>query len=52
MWILLKAYHQQSLLIKNLPIAILHSEVDTLRRVELLRELRSGEYDVLIGINF
>jgi excinuclease ABC subunit B len=29
----------------------LHSEVDTLRRVELLRELRSGEYDVLIGIN-
>jgi excinuclease ABC subunit B len=29
----------------------LHSEVDTLRRVELLRELRLGEYDVLIGIN-
>src|SRR5487761_2068843 len=29
----------------------LHSEVDTLRRVELLRELRMGEYDVLIGIN-
>src|SRR6202453_168532 len=29
----------------------LHSEVDTLRRVELLRELRSGEYDVLVGIN-
>ena len=28
-----------------------HSEVDTLRRVELLRELRNGEYDVLIGIN-
>ena len=32
-------------------VRYLHSEVDTLRRVELLRELRSGEYDVLIGIN-
>lgn len=29
----------------------LHSEVDTLKRVELLRELRMGEYDVLVGIN-
>ena len=29
----------------------LHSEVDTLRRVELLRELRMGEFDVLVGIN-
>ena len=29
----------------------LHSEVDTLRRVELLRELRLGQYDVLVGIN-
>ena len=29
----------------------LHSEVDTLRRVELLRELRMGDYDVLVGIN-
>jgi excinuclease ABC subunit B len=29
----------------------LHSEVDTLRRVELLRELRIGQYDVLVGIN-
>jgi excinuclease ABC subunit B len=32
-------------------VRYLHSEVDTLRRVELLRELRMGEYDVLIGIN-
>lgn len=32
-------------------VRYLHSEVDTLRRVELLRELRIGEYDVLIGIN-
>ena len=32
-------------------VRYLHSEVDTLRRVELLRQLRSGEYDVLIGIN-
>ncbi len=29
----------------------LHSEVDTLRRIELLRELRIGEFDVLVGIN-
>ena len=29
----------------------LSSEVDTLRRVELLRQLRTGEYDVLVGIN-
>ncbi len=32
-------------------VRYLHSDVDTLRRVELLRELRSGVYDVLIGIN-
>src|SRR6185437_10340423 len=31
-------------------VRYLHSEVDTLRRVELLRELRLGEYDVLVGI--
>jgi excinuclease ABC subunit B len=29
----------------------LHSEVDTLRRIELLRQLRQGDYDVLVGIN-
>ena len=32
-------------------VRYLHSEVDTLRRVELLRQLRTGEYDVLVGIN-
>ncbi len=32
-------------------VRYLHSDVDTLRRVELLRELRSGEFDVLVGIN-
>jgi excinuclease ABC subunit B len=32
-------------------VRYLHSEVDTLRRVELLRELRRGDYDVLVGIN-
>ena len=32
-------------------VRYLHSEVDTLRRVELLRELRTGDYDVLVGIN-
>ena len=36
---------------KGVRVRYLHSEVDTLRRVELLRELRTGEYDVLIGIN-
>jgi len=29
----------------------LHSEVDTLQRIQLLRELRTGEFDVLVGIN-
>jgi excinuclease ABC subunit B len=32
-------------------VRYLHSEVDTLRRIELLRELRSGDFDVLVGIN-
>ncbi len=32
-------------------VRYLHSEVDTLERVELLRALRLGEYDVLVGIN-
>ncbi|MFV2020774.1 excinuclease ABC subunit UvrB [Micromonospora sp. LOL_023] len=39
------------LLEHGIRVRYLHSEVDTLRRVELLRELRKGEYDVLIGIN-
>jgi len=32
-------------------VRYLHSEVDTLERVDLLRSLRLGEYDVLVGIN-
>ncbi|MBF6329992.1 excinuclease ABC subunit UvrB [Nocardia transvalensis] len=32
-------------------VRYLHSEIDTLRRVELLRQLRLGDYDVLVGIN-
>jgi excinuclease ABC subunit B len=32
-------------------VEYLHSDVDTLRRVELLRELRMGTFDVLVGIN-
>ncbi len=36
---------------QGIAVRYLHSEVDTLRRVELLRELRLGEYDVLVGIN-
>ena len=31
--------------------AYIHSDIDTLQRVELLRQLRLGEYDVLVGIN-
>ena len=39
------------LLEMGIRVRYLHSEVDTLRRVEILRELRLGEYDVLVGIN-
>ncbi|WP_370892960.1 excinuclease ABC subunit UvrB [Janibacter sp. GXQ6167] len=39
------------LLDKGVRVRYLHSDIDTLRRVELLRELRLGEYDVLVGIN-
>jgi excinuclease ABC subunit B len=39
------------LLEQGIRVRYLHSEVDTLRRVELLRELRSGVFDVLVGIN-
>ena len=36
---------------RDVRVEYLHSDVDTLRRVELLRELRMGRYDVLVGIN-
>ncbi|PID53374.1 MAG: excinuclease ABC subunit B [Micrococcales bacterium] len=39
------------LLDQGVRVRYLHSEVDTLRRVELLRELRQGVFDVLVGIN-
>jgi excinuclease ABC subunit B len=39
------------LLEHGIRVRYLHSEVDTLRRVELLKELRRGDYDVLVGIN-
>ncbi|GIH45940.1 excinuclease ABC subunit UvrB [Microbispora rosea] len=39
------------LLDNGIRVRYLHSEVDTLRRIELLRELRMGEFDVLVGIN-
>jgi excinuclease ABC subunit B len=39
------------LLEQGVRVRYLHSEVDTLRRIELLRELRLGEFDVLVGIN-
>jgi excinuclease ABC subunit B len=39
------------LLDKGIRVRYLHSDIDTLRRVELLRELRMGAFDVLVGIN-
>ena len=36
---------------RDIKVEYLHSDVDTLRRVELLRELRLGTFDVLVGIN-
>jgi excinuclease ABC subunit B len=39
------------LLEQGIRVRYLHAEVDTIRRVELLRELRMGAYDVLVGIN-
>ncbi|PZU30774.1 MAG: excinuclease ABC subunit B, partial [Actinomyces sp.] len=36
---------------RGVRVEYLHSDVDTLRRVELLRELRLGKFDVLVGIN-
>jgi excinuclease ABC subunit B len=39
------------LLERGVQVRYLHSDVDTLRRVELLRELRLGQFDVLVGIN-
>ena len=35
----------------GLKVQYLHSEVDTIERVEILRDLRKGKYDVLVGIN-
>ena len=35
----------------GIKVRYLHSDIDTLQRVELLRQLRLGEYDVLVGIN-
>ena len=35
----------------GLRVRYLHSEVETVERVELLRDLRAGEYDVLVGVN-
>ncbi|WCZ32431.1 excinuclease ABC subunit UvrB [Corynebacterium massiliense] len=35
----------------GIKVRYLHSDIDTLQRVELLRQLRQGEYDVLVGIN-
>ena len=39
------------LLERGLRVRYLHSEVDTIQRIEILRDLRLGEFDVLVGIN-
>ena len=39
------------LLENGIKVRYLHSDIDTLQRVELLRQLRLGEFDVLVGIN-
>jgi excinuclease ABC subunit B len=39
------------LLDKGLRVEYLHSEIDTLERVEILRDLRKGEFDCLVGVN-
>ncbi|MDQ3431928.1 MAG: excinuclease ABC subunit UvrB [Actinomycetota bacterium] len=39
------------LLESGLRVRYLHSEIDTVQRIEILRELRLGEYDALVGIN-
>jgi excinuclease ABC subunit B len=43
----LAAYIQQA----GIRGAYLHSEIDTIERVQVLRELRDGKYDVLVGVN-
>ena len=35
----------------NIRVRYMHSDVETLERIELVRDLRLGEYDVLVGIN-
>ena len=39
------------LLEANVKARYLHSEIDTLERIQIIRELRLGEYDVLVGVN-
>jgi len=43
----LSSYFQQ----QKFSCAYLHSEIDTLERVEILKNLRSGEFDVIVGVN-
>src|SRR3712207_5039852 len=39
------------LLEMGMRVRYLHSEIDTLERIQIIRELRLGEYDVLVGVN-
>jgi len=35
----------------GLKVRYIHSDIDTIERVEILRQLRAGEFDILVGIN-
>jgi len=41
----------EHLLMKNIKVQYLHSDIETLERLEILKDLRQGKYDVLVGIN-
>lgn len=41
----------EHLLLKNIKVQYLHSDIDTLERIVILKDLRQGKYDVLVGIN-
>ena len=36
---------------KGIKVTYLHSDIDTIERMEIIRDLRMGKYDVLVGIN-
>ena len=47
----IRSYYAEFFLDQGIKTRYLHSEIDTLDRTELIRQLRLGEFDVLVGIN-